>query len=131
MATSGALMAALLILTEQGVNAKYHRYDYEAACGPFVYQVRFRNGPEERGLVEHVLIDGRPVPGAAALLELRAARRWIARIEIVDCGMDARQPVFRGLLVMSEMDSLAAHMRPMLAFRIRREGREGWKLSID
>jgi hypothetical protein len=141
MGTFGAVAAGLLILAEQGpiviatgphgVSPKYHRYDYEAACGAFVFQVRFRNGPEERGRVDHVLIDGRPVRDAAATLQMRAARRGIDSIEILNCGMDSRRPVFRALMVMTKAESQAASMRHMLAFRLTREGRGEWRLVID
>ncbi len=110
---------------------RYDRIDYESACGPTVFQVRFRNGPEAAGLVEHVLIDGRPVPGAAEILAVRAARRGIVSIGITHCGPDPERPVFRGTLELSKAESQLASMRPTLFFRITRHEGEGWRLTMD
>jgi hypothetical protein len=113
------------------IDARYHRTDYESACGSTVVQVRFRNGPEVRGRVEYVLIDGRSVPGAAETLTVRAARRGIVSIGIMHCGANAERPIFRGVLDLSKAESQAASMRPTLFFRITRQGREGWRLTMD
>lgn len=113
------------------VSPRYERIDYESACGSEVLQVRFRNGPEERGLVEHVLIGGRPVTGAAEILDVRAARRWIVSIGIMHCGADPQRPAFRGIMELSKAESQTAFMRPTLFFRITRQGREGWRLTMD
>lgn len=110
---------------------RYGRTDFESACGSTVFRVRFRNGTDAWGLVEHVLINGRPVVGAAETLTVRAARRWIERIGIMNCGMDPARPVFRGYLELSKAESLVASMRPTLFFRITRQGREGWRLTMD
>jgi hypothetical protein len=110
---------------------RYGRTDFESVCGSAVFRVRFRNGPDARGLVEHVLVDGRPIAGAAETLTVRAARRWIERIEIMNCGMDAARPVFRGSLELSKAESQLASMRPTLYFRITRQDREGWRLTMD
>ena len=136
----GTALAALLGTGEQGgddlvlrhdVDARYNRTEYEAACRSTVFQVHFRNGPEERGRVDHVLIDGRPVTGAAETLDLRAARRIIDRIGIMNCGMDPHRPVFRGVMVLSQEESRLAGMRHMLFFRLTRDGRAGWQISVD
>lgn len=113
------------------VGPRYNRIDYESACGSTVFQVRFRNGPEESGIVEHVLIDGRPVTGAAEMLDVRAAQRGIDRIGIMNCGADAERPAFRGIMELSKADSQTARLRPTLFFRITRQGREGWRLTTD
>jgi hypothetical protein len=73
-------------------------------------KVRFRNGPEERGRVDHVLIDGRPVAGAAEMLDIRAARRLITSIEILDCGAEPRRPVFQGMINFEPMESRSLGM---------------------
>jgi F-type H+-transporting ATPase subunit gamma len=70
-------------------------------------------------------------PGAAEILDVRAARRWIERIEIMHCGADPEQPVFRGIMEVSKAESQTAFMRPTLFFRITRQGREGWRLTMD
>ena len=138
--TLGAALSGLLMAGGQGgddlvlrydVDARYNRTEYEAACRSTVFKVRFRNGPEERGRVDHVLIDGRPVTGAAEMLDLRAARRIIDRIGIMNCGMDPHRPVFRGVMVLSEEESRLAGMRHMLFFRLTRDGRKGWQISVD
>lgn len=113
------------------INPRYNRIDSESACGSTVFQVRFRNGPEESGFVEHVLIDGRPVPSAAEILDVRAARRGIVSIGIMHCGADPERPVFRGIMELSKAESQVASMRPTLFFRITRQGRDGWRLTMD
>jgi hypothetical protein len=113
------------------ISPRYERSDYESACGTTVLQVRFRNGPEQSGLVEHVLINGRPVTGAAEILAVRAARRGVVRIEIIHCGTDSDRPQFRGLMELSEAESRLARLLPTLFFRITRQGREGWRLTTD
>jgi hypothetical protein len=126
----GAQSGGELVLSHD-LSPKYNRMDFEAACGSTVFQVRFRNGPDERGRVEHLLIDGRRVPDAAETLDLRAARRTIDRIGIMNCGMDARRPVFRGVMVLSPEESRFAGMRHMLFFRLTQEGRKGWRITVD
>lgn len=113
------------------ISPKYRRTAHEAACGRNVLRIRFRSGPDQPGFVEHVLIDGRSVTGAAEMLNVRAARRWLERIEIIHCGMDPARPVFRGIMELSKADSQVALMRPTLFFRITRQGRDGWRLTMD
>lgn len=137
--TLGVALAGLLVAGEQGgdlvlrhdIGTRYTRTDYETACGSTVFRVRFRNGPEERGRVDHLLIDGRPVRDAAETLQIRAARRGIDSFEIMNCGMDPRRPVLRGVMNLSTMESRAAGMRPSLYFRITRQGRKGWQFTLD
>ena len=140
MGNFSASLAGLLLLTNQDtiivttghdVRPKYHQTDYETACGTNVFQVRYRSGPAEPGLVDYLMIDDRPVRDAAATLELRAARRAIDRIEITNCGQDFRHPVFRGVMKLNEADSQVARMRDTLFFRVSREGREDWRLIVD
>jgi hypothetical protein len=134
---AGLLMPAqqdvLIISTKREIEIapRYSRTDYGSVCGSTVFRVRFRNGPDERGLVEHVLINGRSVPGAAEMLDIRAARRWIESIEIMNCGMHPARPEFRGVMKLSKAESQIASMRPMLFFRITRQGGEGWRLTMD
>ena len=81
MGILGATLTGLLMLAEQdtiivatgphGISPKYHQTDYESACGPHVFRVRFRNGPEEQGRVDHLLVDDRPVRNAAQTLPKR------------------------------------------------------------
>jgi hypothetical protein len=140
MSTFGMALAGFLILAEQDTivittgmdytSTKYHQTDYESACGSTVFQVRFRNG-EENGRVDYLLVDGRPVPGAAELLDLRAARRMINSITIVNCGMDPRRPVFVGMLSLEPMESRRLGMRWSLVFRLAREGRGDWRMTIE
>lgn len=139
MGTFGATLAALLMLAEQTevvVNTRrearpeYHRTDYQSACGPTVFRVRFRNGVKESGRVDHVLINEKPVRDAARTLQIRAARRAIASFEIMDCGMDPVRPVFRGVMVLSEGESRAAGMPHLLFFRLSRQGKD-WRIALD
>jgi hypothetical protein len=138
--TLGAILAGLLMPLGQGgvvfstghdISPKYNRTDYESPCGSDIFRVRFRNGPDEHGRVDHVTINGRGVPGAAEMLDIRAARRVISRIGIMNCGTDPMKPEFRGIISLSEAESRAASMRPALAFRITRQGDGGWRLTMD
>lgn len=141
MDTIGATLTGLLLLADQGtvvvttgrdhVNPKYHQTDYESACGSTVIRVRFRQGPEESGRVDHLLINGRLVRGAAETLQMRAASRLITGIEIFDCGKDPMRPVIRGMMSLEPMESRRLGMRWSLAFRLTREGREGWRMTVD
>lgn len=141
MLAFGATLSGMLMLVQQSpvivatgphsVGTRYHLTDYESACGPAVFRVRFRNGPEEDGRVEHVLIDGRPVRDAAEILDIRAARRFIDSIEIMNCGKDRRHPAFRGAMKLSKAASQVASLRDTLFFRLSREGSGDWRLTID
>lgn len=140
IAILGAALAVLPIQAGQGqgdlvfrhdVSPKYNRTDYESACGPAIFRVRFRNGPGAHGQVDWVSIDGRPVAGAARQLQVRAARRVISRIEIMNCGPDPRNTVFRGMLDLSPIESHGLGMRPSLYFRLSRQGRGPWRLTVD
>lgn len=135
VALVGLLMAAeqsdLVVKTGNSISPSYHRTDYASACGEKVFRIRFRNGPEENGRVEHLLIDGRPVRDAAETLQIRAARRGIDSIEIMHCGEDPRHPVFRGAMRLSKAASRAASMRDTLFFRLTRDGPKGWRMSVD
>lgn len=134
------VLAILFIAAEQDtivvttgphhVNPKYHQTDYETACGSTVVRVRYRQGPEESGRVDHVLIDGRRVRDAAETLQILAARRSITGMEIFDCGTDRRRPVFRGAMTLSEAESQAARMVNRLFFRLSRVGND-WQLTMD
>ena len=117
-------------ISEREIIPKYHRTEYESACGTTVFRVRFRNGVRESGLIDYLLIDERPVRHIAATLDIRAARRSIVRIEIMDCGMEPDRPVFRGVMVLSEGESRAAGMRDKLFFRLTRHGKD-WQIVID
>ena len=119
------------IVLRHDVGTRYSRIEYEAACGSTVLRIQFRNSRDDRGRIEHVLINGRPVPGAAGHLQIRVARRMIDRIGIMNCGMDERRPVFRGVMAMSEMESRRLGMRPSVYFRVSRKGHGGWTLSVD
>lgn len=139
MSTLGATLAAFSMLvyqsnvvavSEREFRPDYHKIDYESACGSTVFRVRFRNGLKERGRVDQVLIDRRPVRGAAETLQILAARRAIAGFEIMDCGMDPLRPIFRGVMVLSEGESQAAGMRNMIFFRLSRHGRD-WQIALD
>lgn len=141
MITLSATLAGLLMLAEQdtitvttgphpGVSPKYHQTDYESACGPHVFQVRFRNGGAENGRVEHLLVDGRPVRNGAETLDVRAARRWIKKIRITHCDKPPSRSPFRGVIEFSEGESRLLAMRWALAFRLIREG-EDWRIAID
>lgn len=130
----GYLLAALqndAVLNQHDIGPEYNRTSYESPCGSAMFRVRFRNGPEEHGRVDHLTVDGRPVAGAAETLQIRAARRVIVRIGIMNCGIDLQRPVFRGVMVLSEMESKRLGMRDMLFFRIAREGRGDWRFVLD
>ena len=138
MVAFGTVLAGLLMLAEQGgssissaksVRPEYHRYEFESACGAFVFRVRFRNEPTGRSRVDHVLIDGRPVPGAAKKLDQFAARRSIDRIEIMNCGLNPQRPVFRGVMALSKPESQPANRKNMLFFRLVRRG-NSWQFSV-
>jgi hypothetical protein len=134
LALTGLLMTAeqgeIVIRTGNTISPKYHQTDYKSVCGSKVFRVRFRNGPEENGRVDHLLIDGRSVRNAAETLQMRAARRLITGIEIANCGVNPRQPVFLGFMNLEPMESRRLGMRWSLAFRLIREGK-GWRLSVD
>jgi len=135
-----AILSSLLMLAEQGqivvstgpgeVRPKYRLYDYEARCGSNLLRVRFGYDGKESGRVAHLLIDGRPVPGAAETLQIRAARRGIPSIEILDCGRGSRRPVIRGLINFDPGYSRSLGMWRSLAFRLVREG-QGWRMIVD
>lgn len=135
VALAGLLMAAeqsdLVIKTGNSISPTYHRTGYESACGTKVFRVRFRNGPDKNGRVEHLLIDGRPIQGAAETLQMRAARRLITGIEILDCGNDAQRPVLRGTINFEPGESRRLGMRWSLAFLLTREDRDSWRMTID
>jgi hypothetical protein len=113
------------------LSPKYHQTDYESSCGSNVFRVRFRNGPDENGRVDHAMIDNQPVPGAAEMLDLRAARRWITGVEILNCEADRRRSILRGTINFEPADSRRLGMRWTLAFRLTREGRDSWRMTID
>lgn len=140
MATNPATLAALLMLSDQSpivvatrhpIAPKYHRYDYQSACGSNVFQVRFGYDGKENGRVEHLLVNGRPISGAAEMLEMRAARRLIMGIEILECGTDSRRSVLRGTINFEPGESRRLGMRWSLPFRLTREGGDGWRMTID
>lgn len=120
-----------VIVLDHDRSTRYTRIDYETACGSTVFRVRFGSGPVLRGQVNHVMVDGRPVPGAAEMLEVRAARRMIDRFEIMNCGRDERRPVFRGVMKLSEMESQSLGMRASHYFRLVREDGKGWRIVFD
>lgn len=131
----GLLVAAVqndgtLVLTHDA-STEYDRTQYESACGSTVFRVRFGSGPSERGRVEHVLIDGRPIVGAAETLQIRAARRGIESISIMNCGTDPNRPIFTGALNLSVMESQAAGMRWSLIFKLTRDHNREWQITID
>ena len=137
--TLGTVLAGLLMLAEQGGSTpgygspgtpKYHRYDFESACAGSVFRVRFRNGPTGRSRVDRLLIDGRPVPGAARSLDRFAARRAIKKIGIMNCGKDTQHPLFRGIMELSKPESQPFTKQNTLFFRVIRQGK-GWQFSVD
>lgn len=140
MGIFGATLAGLLMLAEQdtiivttgphGISPKYHRTEYETACGTNVFRVRFGSGPEESGRVDHLLINGRPVRDAAETLQIRAARRWIQKIRITYCDRATSGSLIRGVIEFSEGESRMLGMRWALAFRLIREG-EDWRITVD
>lgn len=134
MAFAGMVMVGQgegVIVLDHDRGTRYTRIDYETACGSTVFRVRFGSGPVLRGQVNHVMIEGKEVPGAAEMLQLRAARRFIDRIGIMNCGMDERRPVFRGVMELSKAESQAASMRASHYFRLVREDRKGWRIVFD
>lgn len=118
------------IISENTTSPKYHSYDFESACGASVFRVRFRNGSRGGSRVDHVMIDGRPVPGAAKTLDRFAARREIDRFEIMNCGMDPLRPAFRAMMGLSKPALQPYTRRNTLYFRVVRRG-EGWRFSVD
>jgi hypothetical protein len=135
----GAALAGIAMWAEQSggkidsgnvTTPRYHSYGFEAACGASVFRVRFRNGLKGGSRVDHVLIDGRPVPGVAETLDRFAAGRKIDRIEIMHCGMDEQRPLFRGIIVLSKAESQPASRQNELFFRLIRQGK-GWRFAAD
>ena len=135
IALAGLLTAAAqregVVVLDHDRSTRYTRIDYETACGSTVFRVRFGSGPVLRGQVNHVVVEGKEVPGAAEMLELRAARRFIDRIGIMNCGMDERRPVFRGVMELSKAESQAAGMRASHYFRVARDEGKGWRIVFD
>lgn len=140
MITFAAALAGLALSPEQSgdvistgnlLRPDYNRTDFEVACGSTIFQARFRNGPEEHGRVDRVIVNGRRVRGAAETLQIRAARRPIESIEIMNCGLDPRKPDFRGVMTLSKAASQSASMQQMLFFRLRREDGKGWQITLD
>lgn len=108
----------------------YTLTDFEAACGTTLFRARFSNGSPRSGEVELIAIDGRPLPEAAEQLTHRIARRAIGRVGILNCGTDADQPVFQGVVEVGEIESQRRQVSPRIWFRVRRE--EGaWRLVLD
>jgi hypothetical protein len=125
-----AVQEEIVIRTGNYVSPKYHWTDYQSACGENVFRVRFRNGPEEGGRVDHFLIDGRPVPGAAETLQVRAARRFIDSIGIMHCGMDEANPTFLGSIHMDPALSRVFSLRDTLFFRLTKDARGDWRFTF-
>ena len=136
-ALAGLLVAAQpndesgVIVLQHDLDTRYTRIEYETACGSNVFRVRFGNGPVLRGQVNHVMVNGLPVPGAADALMVRAARRFIDRIGIMNCGMDPRRPVFRGVMELSKEESRSWGRSPSVYFRVSRNGDKGWRIVFD
>lgn len=141
MSIVGVALAGLLTAAEpaefvvrtgpHSVKTKYHLTTYESGCGSHVFRVRFRNGPSELGRVDQVWIDGRAVPGAAEMLDLRAARRLILNIGIMNCGKNPEQPQFVGSLNLEPSVSRRLGMRWLLIFRLTRRDDGNWSMTID
>lgn len=132
-ALTGLLMVAQqsggTIASENITSPKYHNYDFESACGGTVFRVRFRNGSRGGSRVDHVMIDGRPVPGAAKILDRFAARQRIDRIEIMHCGLDPLRPIFRGIAALARPESQRSTKENMLFFRLVRQDK-GWRMTV-
>jgi hypothetical protein len=65
------------------------------------------------------------------MLDLRAARRWITSIEILNCSIDPGRPVLHGTINFEPGDSRRLGMRWTLAFQLIRDGRDNWRMTID
>jgi hypothetical protein len=120
-----------VIVLRHDISPGYNRTDYESPCGSAVFRVRFQNGPDRHGRVEHVTIDGRPVPGAAVWLQVRAAQRVIGSIHIMNCGLDQRRPVFSGRMELSPLESQRLKMSPTVYFSLRRQEQGEWQMVLD
>jgi hypothetical protein len=109
----------------------YQLMRYESACRSHIIRIAYRHRSRSSPVrvIERFEIDGRPVPGAVATLQLRAAGRPIERISIRNCGMDPRNPVIVGDVEHSEGSSYRERLRPDLAFELKREGK-AWKFAI-
>ena len=121
----------IVISAVHDISPKYHQTDYVSSCGSNVFRVRFRNGTDENGRVYHVMIDNKPISGAAEMLDLRAARRWITNIEILNCVTGPQRSVLRGKINFEPGDSRRWGMRWSLAFQLTREGQDGWRMTVD
>lgn len=117
----------------------YSRTQYEAACGGHVFRITFYNGsgrhtPEyprgERGRVLEVTIDGAPLGGAVSTFQSWLAGRFVYRLGIMTCGLDANNPIFQGALRTTEIESNLYGLKPNLYFRIRRENGE-WRIVYE
>ena len=125
-------ISAVEIVTNHPRGVLYTRTDIESACGEHLIQMQFRNEWPRgiRGRVTFFKIDGRDVASAAADLQQRAANRSISTIEIMNCGVDERNPVFQGVMVLATLESEQRDLPPRAFFRIGRQ--DGiWRLSWD
>jgi hypothetical protein len=118
------------IASENTAIPRYHLYDFESACGNSMVRVRFRDEARQGTRVDHVLVDGDPVPGATKILDRFAVRRKIDRIEIMHCGMDPLRPIFRGVMKLSKPESQPSDKQNTIFFRLTRRGK-GWQMSVD
>lgn len=121
-------------------DVSYNRTEYEAACGDYVFRLALRNGPSRRpapgrprgdmGTVESLTVNGVSVTGGAAELQLRAAGRTIDRAGITNCGYSERDPIMRGVLETSTLESKAINFPPNIHFTIKRvNGR--WQMIVN
>lgn len=120
------------IATSHSVSVRYAQTDVESACGAHVIRIRYRNDwpSGRRGRVLFVQIDDRQVDGASQALESHAANRTVSKIEIMNCGYDADNPVFHAVMNLAPLESRQRGMPSDAYFRIGRvDGR--WQLTLE
>lgn len=103
---------------------------YEAACGQHVFQFSFENhsyspapdfAREGKGRVQRVTVNGKPVEQAANTFKSKIAGRYISKVGIMNCGLDENNPVFDGILRMTEIESKLYKLAPNIYSKLRRE----------
>ena len=119
------------IVLRHTLDTIYNRSTYEAACGSTILAIGFSNRREGKawGRVEQFGIGGISLPEIAEQLTRRASGRVIARVEVMNCGMDQQQPEFNGTMEMAIPQSQRMRLPPNSYFTVRKVARN-WVLTF-